>query len=218
MTLYARRAQFLAWTLAALAGYVDATGFTLVGGYFVSFMSGNSTRLGIDAVQGTPGAALAAVLIGSFLAGVICGALVATAGGRRRAPAVLAASALLLAIAAALADAAAPPLLTAAAMAAGMGAMNNVFERGGEVSIGLTYMTGSLVKLGQRIAIACTGRDRLGWLPYLGLWLGFVAGVAAAASAYPHLGLAALWGVSLLLGALAALTSFAEIGGSPHPE
>lgn len=212
MILYGRRAQALAWLLAAVAGYVDATGFALIGGYFVSFMSGNSTRLGIDAAAGSGGAGLAGALIGAFLAGVIAGALVAQAVRVRRASAVLMLTALLLAGAAALAEAAAPSLLIACAMAAAMGAINNVFERNGEVSIGLTYMTGSLVKLGQRIATACTGRDRLGWLPYLGLWLGFVAGVAAAAVGYPLVGLRALWGASLLLAVLAILTGFAAPG------
>ncbi|MFZ1966902.1 MAG: DUF1275 family protein, partial [Bradyrhizobium sp.] len=37
----------LACTLSALAGYVDGIGFIHLGGLFVSFMSGNSTRLGV---------------------------------------------------------------------------------------------------------------------------------------------------------------------------
>jgi len=40
----------------------------------------------------------------------------------------------------------------------------------------VTYMTGTLVKLGQRAAGAVFGEDRLGWLPYLLLWLGLVGG------------------------------------------
>ena len=51
--------------------------------------------------------------------------------------------------------------------AAAMGAENTTFERDGEVSIGLTYMTGTLVKLGQRLAGVLTGRADacLGALP-----------------------------------------------------
>ena len=37
----------LALGLAFLAGAVDATGFIRTGGYFASFMSGNTTRLGL---------------------------------------------------------------------------------------------------------------------------------------------------------------------------
>ena len=44
---YPPRLIGLAVALAALAGFVDAIAFTRLGGYFVSFMSGNSTRLGV---------------------------------------------------------------------------------------------------------------------------------------------------------------------------
>src|SRR3982074_2234511 len=42
--LDSRRNIILACALSALAGYVDAIGFLHLGGLFVSFMSGNSTR------------------------------------------------------------------------------------------------------------------------------------------------------------------------------
>jgi len=44
--LDSRRNVGLACALSALAGYVDAIGFLHLGGLFVSFMSGNSTRMG----------------------------------------------------------------------------------------------------------------------------------------------------------------------------
>ncbi len=47
MTRYDKRVQALAIGLSMLAGYVDAIGFIQLGGFFVSFMSGNSTRLGV---------------------------------------------------------------------------------------------------------------------------------------------------------------------------
>jgi uncharacterized membrane protein YoaK (UPF0700 family) len=71
--------QRLAFGLAGLAGLVDATGFVVAGGYFTSFMSGNTTRMGVELVE-RPALALAPLgLIGCFLAGVISGAII----GRR---------------------------------------------------------------------------------------------------------------------------------------
>ena len=68
--------QRLALGLAGLAGLVDATGFVVAGGYFTSFMSGNTTRMGVDLVE-RPALALAPLgLIGCFLLGVIAGALI----------------------------------------------------------------------------------------------------------------------------------------------
>ena len=44
--------QALALSLAVLAGYVDSLGFLQLGGVFVSFMSGNSTRLAVSLAEG----------------------------------------------------------------------------------------------------------------------------------------------------------------------
>ena len=51
----------LACTLSALAGYVDGIGFIHLGGLFVSFMSGNSTRLGVTLADGHYGSAVEAL-------------------------------------------------------------------------------------------------------------------------------------------------------------
>lgn len=206
MTRYDKRIRLLATCLSALAGYVDAIGFLSLGGFFVSFMSGNSTRLGVGLAQGSTAAVIAAGLIGTFLVGVIAGSFTGHVAGRHRRPAVLALVAVLLAVAAALASDGAPH---AAIVAAGlaMGAENAIFEREGEVHIGLTYMTGTLVKLGQRITAELLGGDRMAWTPYLLLWLGLVAGGFAGALVYPHLGLGSLWiaaGVAAMLALIAA--------------
>jgi len=94
------------------------------------------------------------------------------------------------------------------AMGLAMGAENTVFEENGEVRIGLTYMTGALVKVGQRLAVALTGGDRWGWTPFLLLWAGLVAGGVAGALSFPRLGLASLW---LAAGAAAVLALAAAL-------
>ncbi len=186
------RAKALATALSALAGYVDAIGFIALGGFFVSFMSGNSTRLGVGIVTRSHDAVVAAALIGSFVVGVTLGSLVGRLALAHRRPAVLMTVAALLALAAS-ADAMGLATISVAAMVLAMGAENAVFEADGEVHIGLTYMTGTLVKIGQRVAIALMGGDRLAWLPYLVLWIGLIAGACAGAAFYTALGVRALW-------------------------
>ena len=91
-----------------------------------------------------------------------------------------------------------------------MGAENAAFESDGEVHIGLTYMTGTLVKFGQRIAEAVNGGRRFAWAPYLFLWIGLVLGAVAGAATYLRLGLGGLWiaaGFAFLLTIGAALTN-----------
>lgn len=179
--------------LAAMAGFVDALAFSSLGGFFVSFMSGNTTRLGIGIGSGAwRDAATAAMLAASFVAGVVLSSVAAHFAGARRKQAVLALVTILLAIAAACAGRLALPFALLP-VAVAMGAENGVFSRDGEVSIGLTYMTGTLVRLGQRIAASLVGQQRLGWTPYLLLWTGFLAGVVAGALAYKAQGLDALW-------------------------
>lgn len=192
MIHYERRLRILAICLSALAGYVDALAFLELGGFFVSFMSGNSTRLGVGLASGSPAALIAAGLVGCFVAGVVAGSFAGHAARRHRRVAVLALVAALLLLAAALASLG-QRHAAIALMAIAMGAENGVFERNGEVSIGLTYMTGTLVKFGQRVAGAFLGGERWAWAPYLLLWLGLVAGVLAGAAIHPLLGLQALW-------------------------
>lgn len=192
MLRHRRRDIALAIGSSALAGYVDAIGFLSLGGFFVSFMSGNSTRLAVG-IAGVPAEALIAVrLILSFLAGVIAGSLIGRLAGEQRKPVVLVMVAAMLAAGAAIAGLGAPDVAVLF-VAAAMGAENTTFERDGEVSIGLTYMTGTLVKLGQRIAGALTGGPRFAWLPYALLWLGLVIGAVTGAVAWPLIGLAGLW-------------------------
>jgi uncharacterized membrane protein YoaK (UPF0700 family) len=176
-----------------LAGYVDAIGFiNKLGGFFVSFMSGNSTRLGVGLAQSSHHAVVAGGLIGAFILGVVLGSLTRHIARAYRQPAALGFVSVMLALAASL-NMVGAMALAVAATALAMGAENAVFEHHGEVQIGLTYMTGTLVKLGQRLSAAFLGGDRLAWAPYLFLWLGLVSGACAGAAIYPYLGLNGLW-------------------------
>ncbi|MFM2301309.1 MAG: hypothetical protein RLZZ84_1045 [Pseudomonadota bacterium] len=195
----------LAIALAALAGFVDAAGFLAANRYFVSFMSGNTTRLGVDLVEQPRLAWVPALLLAAFVIGVTGGAVLAQRAGAARKPVVLGIVALLLGAAASLhAWGAVMPML--ALLAAAMGALNNTFQRGGEVSVGLTYMTGALVRMGQGLAARLTGSGGDGWSGWLLLWLGLSGGAVAGALGWTRctdlvLWLAAGWAALLAVAA-----------------
>jgi uncharacterized membrane protein YoaK (UPF0700 family) len=192
MNRYDRRIKILAIGLSGLAGFVDATGFINLGGFFVSFMSGNTTRFAVGLAAGAVSAAIAIGLIVTFVLGVMAGTLVGRRTPYNRAASVLGLVAILLAVAALCGMAGTLPG-AAVAMALAMGAENALFEREGEVHIGLTYMTGTLVKLGQHLLGAFLGGERWAWRSYFLLWLGLTSGAVAGALLHPWLGLGALW-------------------------
>jgi uncharacterized membrane protein YoaK (UPF0700 family) len=191
--LESRRNLALACALSALAGYVDAIGFLHLGGLFVSFMSGNSTRLGVNLAQGHwSNAAEAIGLIALFVTGAGAGSLIVFTRSFYGQGWVLLAETSLLA-AAALFHALGVPLLAIAAMVLAMGLENAVFQAEGGAGLGLTYMTGALVKVGQLAAAALTGGRRGAWLPHLLLWAAMVAGAVCGAYAYRWPNLSAIW-------------------------
>lgn len=199
--------------LAALAGIVDAMAFSGLGGFFASFMSGNTTRFGVGLADGWNGAAAtAAALVLSFVAGAMFGTIAGTAaaerlGSARRAEAVMGLVTILLALGAAVGTFA-PLTLAMLLLAAAMGAQNGVIAPDGEVRVGLTYMTGTLVRIGQRLARRLMGDPTApGARRDLLLWLGFVAGVTLGAVGWSWLGLAALWVVAALAAALTMLVA-----------
>lgn len=83
-----------------------------------------------------------------------------------------------------------------------MGVLNNTFQRNGEVSVGLTYMTGALVRFAQGLAARLAGTGGAGWANWLMLWWGLALGAVAGAYALLTWPGFALWlasGWSLLL-------------------
>lgn len=199
-----RQRRVFATALAAMAGFVDSVGFLSAHGYFVSFMSGNTTRLGV-ALGTSPGDALVPVLlILGFIAGVTGGALLSERAGTFRKPAVLGLVTLLL-IAASLARAAEGEAVMITALVLAMGALNNTFQRNGEVTVGLTYMTGALVKLGMGLARRLSGHRDSGWLSWAQLWAGLLAGAVLGAYLQDRLPLGCLWIASAWSAAMVAV-------------
>jgi uncharacterized membrane protein YoaK (UPF0700 family) len=207
--LDSRRNILLACVLSALAGYVDGIGFLQLGGLFVSFMSGNSTRMGVSLAAGqwlSAGEALG--LIALFVAGAALGSLIVLGRNAYCQCWLLLAEGGLL-VASALCYAFGLTNTAVAAIVLAMGLENAVFQIDGGAGLGLTYVTGALVKVGQQVAAALTGGPRLGWLPNLLLWAALVAGSLCGALAYHWINLAAIWfaaACALVLGAIVGLT------------
>jgi uncharacterized membrane protein YoaK (UPF0700 family) len=213
MVKYSFKLRVFAMALAALSGYVDALGFIYLGGFFVSFMSGNSTRLGVGLVEDWHHAMISGGLIVCFVFGVMLGTLFAYRGTKGRSITVLMLVTLLLTLAAAT-HAGDLHVLAVALTAMAMGAINCIFVgSSGEVTTGVTYMTGTLVKLGQGIARNLVRPDKIAWGGYLWLWLGLLFGGILGAAVYPLIGLTALWfaaGASLVIALLADRLNLSE--------
>jgi len=199
-------AAAVAALLAALAGLVDALAYLSLGGFFASFMSGNTTKLGVGlATHDSASAWTAGALLLAFVCGAMVAALLAARFPARRKPVTMLAVTVILALAALLGgfvDRRFPPMLLAVAM----GVENGVFSRDGEIAIGLTYITGALVKLGETLADALIGKGApFAWAPHLVLWIGFAAGVVAGGCAFTRHGTRALWIAAAAAGVLTLL-------------
>jgi uncharacterized membrane protein YoaK (UPF0700 family) len=203
----------LACTLSALAGYIDGIGFIHLGGLFVSFMSGNSTRLGVSAAEADwPKALQALGLIGLFVAGAAGGSLIVLGRGRQRQALLLLVEAMLLG-GGTLGYEFGWSQFAIAAIVLAMGLENAVFQIHGGAGLGLTYVTGALVKVGQLLANALTGGPRWAWLPNLLLWAALVIGAMIGALAYQRINLAAVWfaaAAALIAGAVVAVQARAS--------
>lgn len=195
-----------ALALAALAGSVDALAFAELGNLFVSFMSGNSTRLGV-AIAGVDWRMVAPVAgtVALFVAGAFVGSILAETPGRWSLPIVLAAEAVVTGGAAAiiLATGDIAPLY---AVALAMGMQNAVHPTLAGAAVGKSFVTGTLFDVGKFLAAARHDRRAL-WasLAALSSWAAFVAGVVSGTVLLHRMGTAATLGlVTLVLAGLAA--------------
>lgn len=206
MIRFERSFRLVAVGVAILAGFVDAIGFVESGGFFVSFMTGNSTRLAVGVAEWRQAALFAGGIIAIFVGGVVAGSLIAARAGAMRTPVVLSFVAILLAAAAALRLSAidVPAVLC---LAFAMGVANAAIEGRDGAVVGVTYMTGTLVQMGHKIANRLRGEGDGRWIHHFGLWAGLVGG--AIAGAWTVLWSAALaYGVAILLAAILALHGF----------
>lgn len=173
----------LSWILAGLAGLVGAAAFTNTAGYFVTFMTGNTERAAVGFFRGEHAMAAAAILlILTFVAGVVIASLCRRHlwNDHPHGATVLTTAALAVAsgVDVVMSGWSAPqvqfvPILF---ISFAMGALNTSFVKNGEVSIPLSYVTGTLVKMGQGIERHISGGTAKDWLEYFLLYAGFTVG------------------------------------------
>ena len=197
--------RLFAYAVAGLAGFVDVTGYLHINGYFVSFMTGNTTLLARDMAEGAHRVAVPALLIAGFVIGVTIGTLVGDRWAARR-KAVVSGMVAAMLVTAALARVVDLNPLSLALLVFAMGALNTVMSGNRANPVGLTYMTGALVRTGQLLAERLAGDRSANPLLFAGLWASLLAGALCGALVGLNLGAASLWvagGFALVLCAAA---------------
>ena len=176
-------------SLSVLAGMTDAIGF-LATGDFVSFMSGNTTRLAVAIGQGDISLVVRLIFaVLAFIAGNTLGILLARWGGHRALPLMLEIAGLLCA-AALLPFESQVPALLAAILAMGM--LNAAVEQVNGLPVGLTYVTGALSRFGRGLGRWLLGERRSGWRVQLVPWAGMLLGAVIGALLEAQFGVKAL--------------------------
>ncbi|QXH98508.1 DUF1275 domain-containing protein [Pseudomonas monsensis] len=190
-------------SLSVLAGMTDAIGF-MASGDFVSFMSGNTTRLAVAISDGDFGLTVRLIiLVATFIVGNALGVLVARLGGRRALPLLLCIASLLCAAAIWPYDAQLPALLAAIIA---MGMLNASVEEVNGLPVGLTYVTGALSRFGRGLGRWLLGERRNGWRVQLVPWSGMFIGAILGAVLEHHFGLKAMLASGVLAAMLGVLS------------
>jgi uncharacterized membrane protein YoaK (UPF0700 family) len=183
--------------LLAIAGCVDATGLAETGRTFVSFMSGNTTFAGAAAAYGDwPQAVAPLGLVALFVAGATLGTLIAEAAAGFATVALLLVEAALLA-AAWFGLGGTRPLIGVVLLPVAMGLANivtleGVTPGGRRAGPGVTYATGTLVRIGIGFANLGRGTDGRALAFDCAMWAALFGGAAAGAVARLRFGADAL--------------------------
>jgi uncharacterized membrane protein YoaK (UPF0700 family) len=194
----------LALLLAGLAGWVDAAGLAGSGGVFISFMSGNTTDFAVSLIQHKwTDAVLIGTIIALFVDGVAAGEAIESRSGRQGPSLVLGLEAVFLAAGAAMFRHGGAGRFELCPLVFAMGLQNATMHRTAGISIGLTYVTGTLVQIGRGLAGGGSGA-----LPkYCALWLSLLAGAALATLAMSLSVPGALSGAAAVAASIAMVTA-----------
>lgn len=190
----------------AIAGYLDAVGYAQLSHLYVSFMSGNSTHLGMSIADGAWSDVISAVtVVAAFVIGSALGPMVAARSGASGIRDVLLAELLVLLVALTLAATGGPrPALFIVAVAMGM--QNAMHQLISGADVGRSFITGALSSLGQSLAQLLGGKGCVRrTLVLAASWLAFVFGAVAGSFVLATVGLLPALIIVVVLLALATL-------------
>jgi uncharacterized membrane protein YoaK (UPF0700 family) len=212
LTRVPRAPAVFAVFVTAIAGYFDAVGYIQLGHLYVSFMSGNSTHLGMALAAGAWGdVVLAALVVGAFVLGAGLGTIVADRSEATRVGSVLLAELLVLLAAFGLALSINPDVALIG-VAVAMGMQNAAHQLIAGADIGRSFITGALFSLGQALAKVFEG-NKSDWrtIGVLAVsWLAFVCGVVVGSLTLATVGLQL--SLTLGVGMLATTTGLVLLG------
>ncbi|MDN5720592.1 MAG: YoaK family protein [Corynebacterium sp.] len=189
-----RREMNLGIVLAGLAGAMGAAAWLHSSGWYVTFMTGNTERMILEHFKGNHLLGLGALAtVAAFLVGV----MVATFAriywwtkSRHAATLVTMVAAYVAWLFDVLTDEAGAsfgvvPILS---LAFGLGALNTSISRGNQVAMPLSYVTGTLVKMGQGFALHLSGVQRWVWVAQLVTYAGFLVGIVLGGAVFHSIG------------------------------
>jgi len=149
--------SMLAICLTMTAGYLDGYGLFALGTY-VSFMSGNTTMTGVGIGQGNLLAALSpAIAVLSFVVGSFAANLITHSPLRHAHSVLFGVIAALLIISSGLGNDGMWKTVQIAVLALAMGMVNPALSKIGAESVSMTFMTGTLSRIGSHLALALKG-------------------------------------------------------------
>lgn len=171
---------------------MDAVGFIELGGYYTSFMSGNTTQLGTGLIL-SEAVLLPLGLVAMFFFGSFAGSMLALRSRRWGPSLVLGFVIASIAVTLGMSFAGIPATQAMLILAAGAGAQNATLPHNGGARMGTTFVSGTLFAAGQDLAGAFTGTvPRWRWAQQLAVWGALLIGALAGALSHTGMDMTAL--------------------------
>jgi uncharacterized membrane protein YoaK (UPF0700 family) len=223
--LIERRQTRVAICVALVAGYLDAYALLKLGIY-VSFMSGNTTMAGLRMGEGHLISALApALAIPSFVSGSFAGTWITSSRRNYAHRLVFLLNAVLLCFVLVLAGHESLNITNVVVLSFAMGLLNPALSRIGSESVSLTFVTGTLSRLGSHLALAARGAPlpaaEGAWDSHfrracldLYLWTGFLVGAITSGILMAHAGGFVLPIAIVIMGGLGMFTRATVANGA----